>query len=314
MKSGLWILILVLIAGTVVGYLLRGRLPSPEDMDEAARFAEIMEVEDSEAKIAALERFVADFPESPQRARAYLYMAREMLTALEDTARFEDFAAATLSGDAKDEDKAMIYYELYGMRIESDPEAAVETARQLVGRPIGISWIYNYMGYDLAERDLEAGLAVRLCDMALARAESRRDSSGILDSRGWAYYRKGMYDQAIADLERAMSLVEEPEVEYLKHLGRAALAGGYEEKAFEAYRSILVMGEHAYAREVIDSLMTSRGFSARQREAFDDGIWEARLAAAKPAEGFELPRLDGGSHGFRPAAGKITLISFMTPT
>jgi tetratricopeptide (TPR) repeat protein len=313
-KSGLWILIAVIAAGIIVGSLLKGRLDTVEEADETAKLREIGRIDDPEEKVDRLEGFILSHPESGLKARAYAMLTRELVTSLKDTARFYEFAREKLDIEDDAESRAIIYYRIYHVEAESNPETAAGVGRSLLDEPIDVGWIYNYIGYDLAERDRDLDLALRLCGRALELAESADDSASYLDSRGWVFYRQGDYGLAVADLEMARDLYSEPYEEVLRHLAYAALKGRQDEKVFDAFRSILVMGEYDYARDVLDSLMADRGWRAKEIAAFEESVWEARLANAQPAEGFELPSLGGEAYTYDASQGGVSVINFMSPT
>jgi tetratricopeptide (TPR) repeat protein len=300
MKSGLWILVAVIVAGIIVGALLKGRIGPLEEADLMAELRAIGEIEDSETKISRLEAFIAESPEGRPRSRAYLMIVREMTDVLGDTTGFFDFARVTIETEADPE-------------YESSLEAAALVGQEILTNPLDVGWIYNYMGYDLAEKGERPELALALCRRAVELAETRQDSASYLDSRGWAYYRSGMYHEAIDDLELALSLYDGPYEEVLKHLGYACLRAEEPDKAFDTFKSILVMGEYDYARHTLDSLMALKGFTPQQLNAFEQSIWNERIEGAKLAEGFTMPTIAGTEHRFDP--GKtVTVINFMSPT
>jgi tetratricopeptide (TPR) repeat protein len=314
MKSGLWILIVVIVAGIIVGAVLKNRVGPVEQADEMARLSEIGEIEDSETKVSRLEGFIAGSPESPLKPRAYSMISRELLQAVKDTARFVDFARETIESEADGESKAIVYYYLYRVEIETNVEAASLVGREILDHPIDVGWIYNAIGYDLAERNQKLELALPLCERAIELAESRDDSASYIDSRGLVYYQMGRYDDAIADLELAVTLFKEPFEETLRHLAYALLRKGEGNEAFDVFKRILVMGEYDYARSNLDSLMTARAYTGAHRAAFERSIWEARMAAAEPAEAFALPTLDGDVYTFEPSGTAVTVINVMSPT
>jgi tetratricopeptide (TPR) repeat protein len=314
MKSGLWILIIVIVVGIVVGALLRDRLRPVEEVDRMAELREIGEIEDPEAKISALEAFITTEAESRPRSRAYYMIGREILRALEDTTRFVDLARETIEEEADAESKAIMYYLLYNVESATSVQAGALLGHELLDNPIEAGWIYNHIGYSLAEQGGELDLALTLCDRAIGLAETGEDSASYFDSRGWVYYMKEMYPEAVSDLEMAADLFDEPFEETLQHLGYACLGAGYDDKAFETFKTILVMGEYDYARSILDSLMTVRGYSETQMKDFESSIWEERTAGAELAGAFNLPTLAGADYEFAPPGNDVTLINFMSPT
>jgi tetratricopeptide (TPR) repeat protein len=102
-----------------------------------------------------------------------------------------------LYDDADEEDKTL---RQMLMVIELDPEHASAL---------------NYIGYMLAEK----GIRLDEAEQYIKRALSLEPESGhIIDSLGWVYYKKGEYERAIAELEKAVQyLPEDPVV--AEHLG-----------------------------------------------------------------------------------------------
>lgn len=314
MKSGLWILIVVMIAGVFVGYLLKDRIKPPAPADEQAQLKTIGEMSDPEAKILRLEAFITDHPKSEEKSQAYSMIAKEMLGALKDTTRFVGFARQAIEKEIDPESKALMYYRLYNLKAENKPEEAALIGTELLKVPVDASWVYNYIGYDLAERGRDLDLALALCGKAVEFAKDARDSSAALDSRGFTYYKKGMYGDAVADLEHAVKLSEEPDQEITNHLADAYLANGESAKAFDSFRQVLVTGENLHAREAIDSLMTAERYSAAKRTRFDESLWQDRIDRSKPATAFTMPTVEGADFTFQPGSGDVVVLNFMSPT
>ena len=63
--------------------------------------------------------------------------------------------------------------------------------------------ILNYMGYSLLERKEKLDQALKMIVLA---AEKSPDSYHIIDSLGWAYYKKGDFGKALLYLEKAMEI------------------------------------------------------------------------------------------------------------
>jgi tetratricopeptide (TPR) repeat protein len=314
MRSGLWILVAVVIAGMIAGYVIRDRFASQEPSDEQAELKAITEITDSETKIEKLEDFIRDYPESEIKSRAYNYIAREMLDAVKDTTRFVGFARQTIEKEKDAESKAMMYYRLYGIKADTRPDEAALIGAELLRVPIDVSWIYNDIGYDLAQRKRDLDLARSLCTKGIELSKTGRDSAMCLDSRGLVNYQRGMYVDAIVDLEAAVKLYEEPNDEVLGHLANAYLKAGESDKAFGALKSILLLGEYQEARATVDSMLTAQGYSVKKRQQFEESLWQERLAAAKPAVAFAMPTLQGDTYNFVPTEGEIVILNFMSPT
>lgn len=317
MKSGLWILLVVILAGIVVGSLLKGRLTQPEGTevaDDIAALRGIASVEEPEAKILELEQFIADYPESEYRPDAFYMIAGAMLSDLGDTTGMIDFATKTLEEETDPEIQALMYYRLYRATSETQSNKAYFHAVRLRDSGIEVAWVYNYIAFDYAEKARRLGLAMTLADKAVEFAESAEDSASHLDTRGWVYFQGRNYENALRDLEEAARIAPEPSDEVLGHLALAQLKMGKVDQAFDTFRAVLVMGEYAEARENIEALMDQRGYTRRQRDAFENDIWEERFARAERVEPFVLPALDGRDYEYRPEAFPVWIINFFGPT
>ncbi len=311
MRSGLWILIVVIIAGLVVGTLLKQRLEKMEMSGEFSKLQEITQIEDPQVKISRLKQFIAEEPPGRERQYAYRALASEMIQTVKDTSGFENFAQTALDKEDDPSSLAMIYYWLY--KIRSDSSSVRKLAGSLLEGKEAASWIYNYISWDLAEKSQDLDIALDLCDRAIELATERMDSASYIDTKGWIFFRQGNYDEAVKYLETAVSLLEEPEEEILRHLAYASLAAGDGDKAFKTFKSILILGEYDYARSALDSLMTARGYTPQQRKQFDEAIWKERMASARFADAFTLPMLSGGNYEFKPPLDEVTVINFTAP-
>ncbi len=77
--------------------------------------------------------------------------------------------------------------------------------------------VLNYLGYSWVEQERYLSRALDMLKRAVGK---RPDSGFIVDSLGWAHYRLGHYDDAVAYLERAVAL-EPGEAVINDHLGDA---------------------------------------------------------------------------------------------
>lgn len=93
---------------------------------------------------------------------------------------------------------------------------------------------YNALGYTLADRTQRLDEAVVLLDKALTFAP---DDPFILDSMGWAQYRKGNFERARSYLERAFKARPDPEI--AAHLGEVMWAHGQRDDASNVWQTSL---------------------------------------------------------------------------
>lgn len=93
----------------------------------------------------------------------------------------------------------------------------------------------NYIGYSYAEEGIKLDEAMVLVQRAL---KMKPDSGFIIDSLGWVYYRKGLYDEALNSLEKAFSLISnDPTI--AEHLGDAYLKKNEYQRSLEMYQKAL---------------------------------------------------------------------------
>jgi tetratricopeptide (TPR) repeat protein len=85
---------------------------------------------------------------------------------------------------------------------------------------------YNALGYSLADRNLRLPEAYALIRKAIDLAPQ---DPYIMDSLGWVLYRQGQYPQALATLEAAYKLKDDPEI--AAHMGEVLWQLGQQEAA-----------------------------------------------------------------------------------
>ncbi|MDB5715922.1 MAG: hypothetical protein JWO15_3319 [Sphingomonadales bacterium] len=105
--------------------------------------------------------------------------------------------------------------------------------------------LLNELGYGLIENSEDTDRAVMFLSAA---AQMKPDSAAIMDSLGWANYRLGRNDLAIAGLERAVAM-ENADPEIGEHLGDAYWRGG---------RRVDARYSWAAARVQADGVMAAR--------------------------------------------------------
>lgn len=94
--------------------------------------------------------------------------------------------------------------ELFKQSIALDPENSARAS--------------NYLGYMWADRNENLDEAEALIRQALAQDP---DNGAYIDSLGWVLYRKGRYEEALAELLRAAEKISEPDPVVYDHIGDA---------------------------------------------------------------------------------------------
>ena len=190
--------------------------------------------------------------EALDRARAFVAAAptadsySRLGAALIESERFGEAAdaygqALALSTGGTGSDEAWALHLFRASALESAnrwPEAKAELAiamKQSPDNPL----LLNFLGYGQLERgeDLDESEA-----MVRKASALRPDDSSITDSLGWAQYKRGKVDEAIATLQRAAE--GDPEqAEIHEHLGDALYTAGRRIEARFAWRAALVNAE-----------------------------------------------------------------------
>ncbi len=173
---------------------------------------------------------------SQQRAAALLALEKDDLEgALELLDEFKEEsptdavetvrAKAMLLASADEWDEALKYYDKF-VRFRPDDERAALSRAELLVRMDRIDdaleayddavdrWpksamALNAYGYTLADRTDRYREAERLIRKAL---KYDPESPAIIDSMGWVLYKRGNYDEALVELERAWDGMQDPEV------------------------------------------------------------------------------------------------------
>lgn len=190
------------------------------------------EDDQSENALAELRRAAAAAPDDP---RVALVLAGQLM----QLEQYED-ALALLNGpllNTADQDGQVHF--LRGAALESldrIPEAEAELWAALQADPNDANTL-NYLGYLWVDR----GLRVQQGAEMLARAHAADPENGnIQDSLGWAQYRQGQFDTAVATLEAAVDK-EPANPEITDHLGDAYWRVGREREARWLWSRVLIL-------------------------------------------------------------------------
>jgi tetratricopeptide (TPR) repeat protein len=93
---------------------------------------------------------------------------------------------------------------------------------------------YNALGYSLADRNIRLDEAITLIEKALS---INPNDHYMLDSLGWAHYRKGNLDKAITYLQQAYKFSQDPEI--AAHLGEVLWQKGQHDEAKKIWSEAL---------------------------------------------------------------------------
>lgn len=93
----------------------------------------------------------------------------------------------------------------------------------------------NFIAYSMAERSLRLDDALEMIGRAL---KVEPENGYYLDTLGWVYYQKGLYQQAVEVLEKAVGYVND-DIVILSHYGKALFRTNQIERAADVFRSVV---------------------------------------------------------------------------
>ncbi|HEY6048955.1 MAG TPA: tetratricopeptide repeat protein [Sphingomicrobium sp.] len=131
------------------------------------------------------------------------------------------------------------------------PEAKQALLQALAGAP-DQPLLLNFLGYAKLERGEDVDSAEAMIRKA---SELSPDDASITDSLGWAQFKRGKTDEAIATLQRAAEK-DPDQAEIQEHLGDALYKSGRRFEARYAWNAALVTGEDDIAARVKAKLVS----------------------------------------------------------
>ncbi|MDP1766307.1 MAG: tetratricopeptide repeat protein [Methylotenera sp.] len=124
-------------------------------------------------------------------------------------------------------------YALAAERMQKLDLMEAELRRTIAANP-NFAAAYNALGYSFADRNIKLNEAIRLIEKALSLSPN---DHYMLDSLGWAHYRKGNLDKAIKYLQQAYSINPDPEI--AAHLGEVLWQKGKHDEAKKIWNDAL---------------------------------------------------------------------------
>ena len=118
-------------------------------------------------------------------------------------------------------------------------EKAADLLRKSIALdPANAAEAYNYLGFMWADHNMQLDEAEEMIKRAL---EIEPNNGSYLDSLGWAKFRKGKFDQALADLLRAAKSMGREDPVVFEHIGDAYLKLDRVPEALEAWQKALAL-------------------------------------------------------------------------
>jgi tetratricopeptide (TPR) repeat protein len=193
-----------------IGYLLERQ----EKYDEAIRVLE---------KAIALEK---------EKVELYLMLA----SVYETKEEYEEGIRVIREGLKQQEDNIDLVFRLGVLLDKSgDKESCLEQMRSILDLDPDHADALNYIGYTYADQGIRLDEAMAMIQRALS---IKPESGYIIDSLGWVYYQKGLYDEALSYLLRAAELTSgDPTIH--EHLGDVYFKKQQLRESLEYYRKAL---------------------------------------------------------------------------
>ncbi|MSP99658.1 MAG: tetratricopeptide repeat protein [Methylotenera sp.] len=116
-------------------------------------------------------------------------------------------------------------YALAAERVQKFDVMEAELRKTIAAKP-DFAAAYNALGYSFADRNIKLNEAITLIEKALRLSPN---DHYMLDSLGWAHYRKGNLNKAISYLQQAYKVSQDPEI--AAHLGEALWKKGQHDEA-----------------------------------------------------------------------------------
>jgi tetratricopeptide (TPR) repeat protein len=229
-------------------YYLAGALEMEGKTEEALRFAR---------EGARLQK---DSPQFAARAAWILYHAKRYDEAKAEYLKLlEQFDSDHDSSETREvlRDARLVLSNIAVQQNEMSP--AEEWLEQILDEYPQDIGALNDLGYLYADQGKRLQRALKMTQQAV---KAEPENPAYRDSLGWALYRLGQFEAAIAELQRAAELDEETDGTLQDHLGDAFRAAGQEDAAKEAYQKAVVALEKAQDK--------ARANEVRKKIAEDD--------------------------------------------
>jgi len=195
-------------------------LINPDHAGTYLRLAELFlgPLKDPERALKFLAEARRRFPGAPEIVYYLAIAQREAKQIQQAVATFEE----ALHDAELDEDNEIVnakFYFNYGATAEQAglyDKAADLLRKSIALDPANAAEAYNYLGYMWADHNMHLDEAEEMIRHAL---EIEPNNGSYLDSLGWVEFRKGNFDQALADLLRAAKNIERDDPIVFEHVG-----------------------------------------------------------------------------------------------
>ena len=243
----------------VVANYEQSLLINPNHAGTYLRLAELLlgPIKDPARAVKILTEARRRFPGAPEIVYYLALGQREANQIQQAVATFEE----ALHEAELDQDTEIVnakFYFNYGATAEQAGlyEKAADLLRKSIALdPANAAEAYNYLGYMWADHNMYLDEAEDMIKRAL---QIEPDNGSYLDSLGWVEFRKGRFDQALADLLRAAKNMEHEDAVVFEHIGDVYLKLKRVPQALEAWQKALVLDpKNKNLTEKIESTKTT---------------------------------------------------------
>ena len=209
--------------------------------------------------------------------------------------------------------RGVLQANIYRLAIEDEPDVAIEAVHALAASKGFTGWdVLNNIAHDMTQREIEFDTAARMAERSVALASSAFDSTMALDTAGWAQFKAGNNEKAVAHLEKALSLMQETPASgnaTVDHLIQVYQAGGMEDRAIDFLTMLVARSVDADdpARGILVDMLVARDGSAA---ALDGLIAEKRYDGVTTAPAFSLPNRGGETVALADFKGDVVMLAF----
>jgi len=232
-------------------------LINPGRATTSLRLAELLigAVRDSERAVKILTEGRRRFPGVPEFTYLLALALREAKHPQQAVVVFEE---ALHEGEAADSEvvNARFYFDY---AVSAEQAALYDKAADLFRKSISLdpanaADAYNYLAYMWAQQAMHLDEAEEMIRRALQIEPS---NGAFLDTLGWVEFRKGKFDQALADLLRAAQNLTRDDPVVFDHIGDTYLKLNKSSQALEAWQKAAALDpENKILTEKIDKIKT----------------------------------------------------------
>src|SRR6266700_680977 len=217
-------------------------LINPDHAGIYLRLAELLlgPLKDPERAMKFLAEARRRFPGAPEIVYYLALAQREARQTQRAVVTFEE----ALRDAQLDQDNEIVnakFYFNYGVTAEQAwlyEKAADLLRRSITLDPANASEAYNYLGYMWADHNMHLDEAREMIERAL---QSDPNNGSYLDSLGWVEFRQGKFDQALADLLRAVKNMDREDPIVFEHIGDTYLKLHRVSEALESWQKAFAL-------------------------------------------------------------------------